>query len=272
VRLVVHSFDPGEIPVAMTCADDLGLTAFDEPLTRVDANRLQQAIPCRPIAGIGDDERLCNERSEQRDDAPRLDAVARANTFGSVERKAAGEDRETREEGALHLAEELVAPVDRRLQRGLPVEAPLGTARRRNRSSSRSATSSAVRWASLSGRELQGERDAVEAATDVDHGGLVTRENVGPPTSRSGPFDEELNRGRLGRCPLVGRQIERWNSEYRFALDAEPLAAGDEHLHVGTRREQGVPRFPRCPRAGARNCRARRACGDASGRRAPRPS
>jgi len=58
----------------------------------------------------------------------------------------------------------------------------------------------------LSGRELQGERDAVEAATDVDHGGLVTRENVGPPTSRSGPFDEELNRGRLGRCPLVGRK------------------------------------------------------------------
>src|SRR6185369_9638013 len=176
----------------MTYADDLGLTAFHEPLTRVDANRLEQAIPCGPIAGIRHDKRLCNERREQRNDASRLDTVARANTFRSVEREAAGEDRQTGEERALDFTQELVAPVDRRLQRGLTVEAPVGAGEKTE--SIVEALGDLLRreMDELSGSELQRERDAVEAAAYVDYRGLVTRENVGPCAGRGGAFHEEL--------------------------------------------------------------------------------
>ena len=66
---------------------------------------------------VGVDHRLVDERDEQVEHVDGLDVASGADALGRVEREAAGEHREPPEQRPLALGQQVVAPVDRRLQR-----------------------------------------------------------------------------------------------------------------------------------------------------------
>ena len=144
----------------MPPCDRLGFVRLFELLARVLADRLEHPeAAARPAA----QEALVDERLQ-------LVEVGVADGLGRLEREAAGEDGEPAEQALLLLVEQVVAPLDRRPQRALP----LGRVAARRRSGAASARS---RRSSSSGRqqprprggELDRERQPVEPAADLAH-------------------------------------------------------------------------------------------------------
>jgi hypothetical protein len=60
------------------------------------------------------DERLVDQGGQQVEHVRALDVVIAAHRLGSLEREAAGEDRQSVEQGPLPSVEQVVAPVQRR--------------------------------------------------------------------------------------------------------------------------------------------------------------
>src|SRR5262249_27863461 len=97
-----------EEPASVPPLDLAGVARRAEPLARQVPDRLQH-----PEAHAGPpDEALADERLQPTHAHPH-------DPPGRLERAAAGEDREAREEPPLRLVEELVRPLDRRAQRPL---------------------------------------------------------------------------------------------------------------------------------------------------------
>ncbi len=170
----------------------------------------------------------------------------------------------------------------------------------RNRSSSRSAISRGVIDTTRAGRELDGERDAVEAAADLgDRLGVPGVEDEGR-LDRVRPVAEQPHRVVADQRGAVGRRGDREGPQrpHLLAVDTETLAARREHAHtwamldqrrgeraggveqvlaVVEHEEQSLGTEELCDRVGEvvacarRNARARpRRSGASSRRRSPR--
>ena len=163
------------------------------------ADRLEHREPAVSLA----DEALVDERGE------RLQ-VAVADSLRRLERPAAGEDREARQSLLLMLLEQVVAPGDRRPQRLLSLGSIPG-ATREEREPLLQPREQGIRRQDLDarGRQLDRERQAVEAAADLGDG-AVGRE-VGPdgPGALVEEGDGVVVRQRRNRILLLQRQAER---------------------------------------------------------------
>src|SRR5205085_10632099 len=91
------------------------------PFERVLANRREQPEPRLSVAAVPlADEALVDERRD-RVERPADRLVVRAHRVCDLERAAAAEDAEPREQPLLGRVEQVVAPLDRRSQRPLPL-------------------------------------------------------------------------------------------------------------------------------------------------------
>ena len=155
-----------EIEVAR--AGSVRLARFIEPVLGILADRLE-----RPVAaglGLQADERFLDQRGQEFQHVCDVEPRSGADSFGPLQRPAAGKHGESPEQRALYQVQQIVAPVDQRAQRLLArrccsaalrqqpeaIVEPFGNRLHRQRAQPR-------------GGELDGERDAVEAATDLDH-------------------------------------------------------------------------------------------------------
>jgi hypothetical protein len=116
VQLLDEALEIGRV----TAAEQVALAAFLEACGRVLADRLEHAHPgCAAARAFGDHEAVLDEALERAEDV--LDLLVAAHRFRRGDRPPAREDGESREERALGLVEELVAPLDRRRQRSLAI-------------------------------------------------------------------------------------------------------------------------------------------------------
>ena len=195
VRLVRTIFlDPvgdREEVLGVPAPDLVGLAARLEPLERVGADRLQHR-EARLAVGL----LLLAEQAvvDQRREAGQ-DARAAADRLGGLERAAADEDGEPREERLLVRPEQRVAPVDRRAQRllargqvaraaGEQVEALLEPGEQRLRREQLRAR----------GRQLDRERQAVEPDADLGDRRRVRARDGEVGLDRLRALDEERDR------------------------------------------------------------------------------
>ena len=222
-----------------------------ERLGRVGLDRLEHRDPRRPIAvrrlGL-QDQALVEKRAEAADGiqlrAGRLVEVGR-HRLDRLDR-AATEDRQQLEEPLLGGAQELVAPLDRRAQRLLPLGQIAGAAAEVLEAAAESIPERLRREeVQARGGELDRQRQPVEPATDLGHGGgVVVREaEVGPDAAR--PLHEQLDglelvelvRRRL-TMGLRDRQRQRRHRDDVLASDPECLPARHEQLQAGAVRQQ----------------------------------
>ena len=163
------------------------------------------------------------------------------HSLGRVERKAAGEHGEPAEEGLLGRIEEVVTPLDggtHRLQAGRKVA---GSARQQRQPRPEPGEH---RFRREDGhprrRQLDGERQAVEAAAKLADGGGVRFGYGEIRVGRFRPRDEETNGRRVdgvGSTRLAMRigQRQRWDGHDALGRKAEAGAAGDEQREPGAR-------------------------------------
>ncbi len=175
-----------EVPLADRVAVARGI----ELLHRILAHRLEHRV----AAGIRVErhERLVDESREELEDVACRDLASCGNGLGGVEREPAREHGEAAQQRALRLGEKVVAPVDQCAQRLLS---------RQRRPVAGGEQAEAVvdargdlldrQRAQARCRELERERNAVEAPADLHHGGRVAIVQREGGLSAAGPLDEQ---------------------------------------------------------------------------------
>ena len=228
------------------------------------AQRLQLAVAVRPCAG--DHHRLVDEHAEQPGDVDARRCRCRRTPARPVRASNdAREHREPVEQPLLDRREQVVGPLHEIAQRAVPrvggapragehpeaLGQPLGELRRAHRPHPRR-------------RQLERERHAVEPDADLgDRGAVVVVEHE-VRLRRPGPLHEQLHRGARRRASSSGsstlrRHRQRRHRPHHLGGDAERLAAGGEHLHVGAPPQHQLDQLAGRCRARARSCRARAA-------------
>ena len=181
-----------------------------EPLGCVLPDRLEhpETLPLSP------EQALVDQRLERVD-------VRFADLLGRLERAAAAEDRQAFEQEPLLLAEEVVAPFDRRAQRLLAGIDPAAGLEQVEPFGETVEQLLGGKHGDAGGRELEGEREVVELRAKLfdDRAGLEPR--IGRPR----PGGEEL--GRIKRR-------ERRDRICLFARKPQQLPARHEELKVRT--------------------------------------
>src|SRR5206468_2815242 len=93
-----------------------------ELLHGVLADGLEEAVAGAVTALLADDERFVDQLSQQVEDLERLAGRRPADRLGGLQRPAAGEDRQAAEQRPLPFGEQVVTPIDERVQRLLARE------------------------------------------------------------------------------------------------------------------------------------------------------
>src|SRR5262249_22671101 len=162
-RRRAFALEPREMPRA----DRRDLTGLDEPVEGIEADCLEQSIA--PLGRVERDERFVDERAQYIDDLRTREVVAGADAFRSFDREAVDEDGQPAKEHTFARGEELEAPVERCGERLLPLPR---SARPPREQSEPVVESTGDLWrremAYAGGRQLERERDAVEAPADLD--------------------------------------------------------------------------------------------------------
>ena len=235
--------------LSMPAAHRLGLRGRGQQLAGVLPDRLQHRV-------AGAAERILRLPYEAALDQRRqyVDRVhvRVGDGLRAFEVPAAHEDREPAEQPLLRLAQECVAPVDRRPQRLLAAGCVERPARQERQAPVEAFEQRARRQrANACGGQLDGERQSVEADADLRHRRRVLVRHREVRLHRQRPFHEQrdslvLGQGfELGQCHQV-RKPKRGHGELVLARDAERRAAGDEQLQRRSSAEQ--PGDERCRR------------------------
>ena len=219
---------------AMTRLERLALARLCQALERVMADGVEQAVAGGAILLLDHDERLIDEPRE-------YIQLARADGLHRGEVKATRERAEATEEGALHLVEQLVAPVERGGERllarqgGTPtrrehakrIAQPLGDLRRRED-------------ADTGGRQLNRQRDPVDPPADLRYRVGVLLGEDEARGDRGGAISEQL--GRLARPKRGHAPVDLARDVQRLATrgeDPEIRAMGQKTLdETGTRNDE----------------------------------
>ena len=93
------------------------LPFLDQPIAAVLADRLEQPVVRLRGRVVEGDQGLIDELAEQAEDVPRPTPGAGAYDLSGLERRATDEDRQRPEHAALRVREQVVAPVQRGLER-----------------------------------------------------------------------------------------------------------------------------------------------------------
>src|SRR5581483_10372271 len=203
-----------------------------EPGGRVLADRLQHREP----TGDAAHEVLVDELAEVLEHVPPGDRLCR------LERATAAERRELREQLPRLRGEELVAPVERRLQR-LLAEGQVTSAAREQLERALEPSCHRLRREELRarGRELEREREPVQPVADLGHGRRALLGELEPRVDRTRPRREQPNR--VVRDDLLEgacRARRRQRGDRVLVLGGQPQrrAAGRQHAEAGRAAEE----------------------------------
>ena len=139
-------------------------------MARVEADRLQQPVAAVADAVVGRDQRLLDQARKYVGDLAPVEAVAGTHRLDRGQFEASGEDGQAAEEDSLVVGEQLVAPLEGRLQRLL--------ARRRGAAACAQQPEAVVQplrdrvrpqRAEPGCGELDREREAVEPVADANY-------------------------------------------------------------------------------------------------------
>ena len=191
----------------MAITHRLVLAALAQAVLRVVAHGLEQAEAGLVALRLGHDEVLVGQRGQQVQHLAAVDAVAAAHMLGGLECPAAGEHRGTPQHRLLGIAQQLVAPVDQRAQRAV-------TRQCRARPAGQHAEAVVEPLAQLlqrhhahpRRRQLDGQRDAVQAAADRRQRRSVLVRHVEVRPLQPGAIDEQARR-LAGQDFLAGRVL-----------------------------------------------------------------
>src|SRR3954449_2861862 len=132
VVVALEPVDPARIDIGDAAARPVGdggkparvaldqcrrLPASAQPYRRVLAHWLELAVAIRVTRVVDADQGFVDEAREHLEHVVLREAVAGADGLGGLELEPAGEDREAAEECTLAVVEQVVAPVERALQR-----------------------------------------------------------------------------------------------------------------------------------------------------------
>ena len=164
--------------------------------------------------------------------------------FHGIEREAADEHREPVEQRPLPLVEQTIAPLDRREQRLMPaVGAPRSLGEQAEAIVEARGDLVRAEMSHARGRELDRERNAVEALADLPHRAVG---RGGEKRSRRAPPPRDLRRAGSPRSrgPRRSRprwgHVERWDLPHVLAVNVERLAARGEDRESRTATQQQV--------------------------------
>ena len=212
-----------------------GLAGVGEPLARVQPDRLEQPVAPLASAFVRGDERLLDEAREHVGALRDIEAGSAAHGLDRVQLEAAGEDAESAQQHPLVRLEQIVAPLERRLERLLP--------RRRRATPGAEEPETVIEpvghrggteRAEPAGGELEREWQAVEPEADTRDIGRVLLVERESRCCRRRALDEQPHRlvvEEIGRREVllgVGDREGR-HAEHDLAADAERLAARREH-------------------------------------------
>jgi hypothetical protein len=242
-------------------ADGLRLSARHQPWPAVLAQRLQQPVPRAPRVGRGarlgggqeEDQGLLHQPGQQLDHRGRLDLPTGAHGLGGVQREAPREDRQPIEEDPLLVGQEVVAPVDRRLQGLLAGQRGAAAPRQHPEPVLEAGEELLHRQHPDAGRgQLEGQRDAVQPHAHLRDGGGVPGGQAEPGERRPGPVGEQAHglrpgdlrdRGPRLRVRTAGerRERQRRHAPHRLTREPQRLAAGrqDADVRAGAQQRLG---------------------------------
>ena len=238
--------DEGAEVLRVAGAETSGVVELGQPLPRVLAQRVEESVAGTGGGVVGDDHRLRHQAGEMAEHVVRFDACSAGDRVGRVEGESAGEHRQAAEHQPLHRVQQVIRPVDRGAQRLMTLQHGASAAgeepepfveagehlRRRHHLEAR-------------GRELDGQRDAVEPSAQLgDHGSGVAREDE-LALGGAAPFDEQPDRVVLEQrvdavIVCCGRGRERSHRVGDLAVDLERLAARGQDLDPGARLDEDV--------------------------------
>jgi len=97
-----------------------GFTAFLQLIRGVLTDRFVESVPKSGIVLLGSDEGAIDESGENIDDSRRLDAIASAHCLDVCERGTTGESRQTAQQTAFRIREQVITLLDHCTKSSVP--------------------------------------------------------------------------------------------------------------------------------------------------------
>ena len=221
-----------------------------ESFQRVVAQGLQQPIAELPTAArhrrLNYDQGFVDEMAEELQHRARLDPVTAADRFSRRQAPVAGEDAEPAEDRPLLLRQQLVAPVHQRTDRLVARQSRTGAAGQQAEPVTQPGGDLVgAKQPDARGRELNGQRQAIQPRADLGHRGRVPVRQREARGRGASALDEQANRFMaqefVWRPRLHPRRYrERGHRPYRFARNIERLSGGGQNSQQRTGVEEGV--------------------------------
>ena len=192
------------------------------------ADRLQHRKPGPPRRPVRDQQRLTHQGVQQIQHGVVVGAIESAYRVGALEIEPTGEHRTPREQRLLLVIEVVVGPCHRVAQRVVALQAAPG-ADQQPEPLIQTVTDLARRHRRHPrGRQLDGQRNPVEASADLHHrGGLLSRGHREARGNAAGAFDKQAHR--RGVDARTHRQ--RGHQPQLLVGDPQSFAAGRQHPH-----------------------------------------
>ena len=215
------------------------LAGLDELQPAELAHRLEHPVAHRAAGVEHGEQRLVDERAHV------VERVVTEHGIRAVEREAVVEDRQPAQRATLGVAQQVPRPVDDREQGLVPVgRGAVAAAQQREPVVEPPVDVLDRHRAHPGGRELDGQRQAVEAAHDAAARSSGSRRT--PGRAAAGPLAEQLG------CRVV---VELGEREDPLGGDRQRRPGGGDHAQAAGRTPPGRPPGRRPPRPRARSCR-----------------
>ncbi len=215
-----------------------------EVLTAERPQRLEERVPGGRRGRVGNDHRLVDERRQDGSRVGRADGDVGADSLDVVEGERSREHRQAAEHRLLGRVEQVVRPLDGGEQ---CLVARFGASPRGEQREALVETGRDIGQCHGSDpgcRQLDGERNAVEAPADLDDRRHGRRREAKSGLRGDRPVDEQPDAGRPHRADRVGlarvRHGERTHEVHLFTVHRQRLAAGGEDAHARAHPQDGL--------------------------------
>jgi len=202
-------------------------------------------VVCR-VTDIRSDERLGDETRDTVDDSGRGDFGARGDDTRRFQAEAAGEDRQAAQHNALGLGEQLVTPVQCRLERLMPRQRRPTTPGEQTEPIVQARCEGLYTQRRAAGRrQLDRQRDAVESPADCccdSCSAPVRREvRIRRPRSRYEQLDRAVSQQLIHIVGTFSRHSERWHPIQVLSFHSQRLTTSRQHAYrrIGMQKHLG---------------------------------